>query len=89
MSKWEVFLWLGIIFVFNPVLTYFLFVRRAKVNRKGKVILYSITTMIALFWCGVSTRYFMLSVIAGLYFAGLVIFRNSLLKDIRQGGWEK
>ncbi|MBI5194560.1 MAG: hypothetical protein HZA08_14150 [Nitrospirae bacterium] len=84
MDNFEIILWAGIIFIFNPILTYFLFARRAKVNNKGKIVLYSITTMIALFWCGISTRYFLFSIIAGLYFAALVIFKNSFFKDIRQ-----
>jgi len=86
MSKWEAFSWLGIIFIFNPILTYFLFVRRAKINTKGKIIIYTITTMIALFWCGISTRYYILSIIAGIYFAGMIVFRNSFFRNIRHGG---
>lgn len=84
MINREIIIWAGIIFIFNPVLTYFLFACRAKVNNKGKIILYSITTMIALFWYGISTRYFILSAIAGLYFAALIVFKNSFFKDIKQ-----
>jgi cell division protein FtsW (lipid II flippase) len=80
----EIIIWAGIIFIFNPILTHFLFARRARVNNKGKIVIYSITTMIALFWCGISTRYFLFSIIAGLYFAALIVFKNSFFKNIRQ-----
>ncbi|MFZ5994263.1 MAG: hypothetical protein ACOYU4_04690 [Thermodesulfobacteriota bacterium] len=84
MNDWEIILWIVIIFIFNPMFTHLLFARRAKVNKKGKVILYSITTMVALFWCGVATGYFVFSAIAGLYFAILFAFKNRLLGNIRQ-----
>jgi len=84
MINWEIIFWIGVLAIFNPIFTHFLLVRRAKVNKKGKVTLYSITTMIAFFWCGISTGYIVLSIMAGLYFSALFIFKNSLLKNIRQ-----
>jgi hypothetical protein len=86
MYNWEIVFWIAAVTIFNPIFTYLLFVRRAKVNKKGKIIIYSTTTMIALFWCGVSTGYFMLSIISGLYFTALIIFKNSFFANIRQGG---
>ncbi len=80
----EIMIWIGVIAVFNPLLTRVFIVRIAKVNRKGTAILYSITTSIALFWCGVSTGYLILSVIPVILFASLVIFKNRLLVNIRQ-----
>ncbi len=84
MINWEIVIWIGVIVIFNPIFTFFLFVRRAKVNRKGKIILYSITSMIALFWCGLSTGNIVLSITAGILFAALLIYKNNLQTNIRQ-----
>lgn len=76
MSNREIVIWLIIILIFNPVFTHLFFVRRLKVTRKGKAIIYAIGTAIAVFWCGISTRYFILSVIAATIFGAVVVLRE-------------
>ena len=84
MSNWEIFLWLAIILVFNPVFTYLLFVRRLKVTKKGRTVLYAITTAIAIFWFGISTRYFILTAIAAAFFVAMGIFRERFFSNVKQ-----
>ena len=86
MGKWELIVWIGIAVIFNPLFTYFVFVRRALLSTKGKITLYATTTMIALFWCGVSTGYFIFSIIAGAYFSALLVFKDRVFTNIKKKG---
>jgi len=83
MSLRDVFFWLLSFTAANPIFTHFMIVRRANVTNKGKTLIHIIITLMLLFWCGVATRYFILSVISLICFAVAVPFRKSLFRNVR------
>ena len=84
MSLRDVFFWLLSFTVANPLFTHFMIVRRANVTNRGKTLIHIITTLMLLFWCGVATRYIVLSVFSLVCFIVAVPFKKSLLKNVRE-----
>lgn len=83
MSSREIVFWLFSFIVANPLLTHFMIIRKAHVTLKGKVLIHLSMALMLLFWCGVASRYFILSAISLVSFAVAVPFRESLLKNVK------